>query len=262
MGSPRSNQSSQHTPVRSGCKNPARPGPSSYVTAVLQQGDVVAGGYLPMGSNVICLTKLRLGDNEVLAIYKPRDGESPLVDFAGGTLYRRERAAYLLSTLIGWPQVPTTVIRQGPLGVGSFQLFVHANFDRNYFTLGQDKDDELRAIALFDVVANNADRKAGHFLLDEQDSIWVVDHGLTLHETPKLRTVIWDFSGQHIPNDLLADLRVAGEKLKDHLPASAEIRSLLSPAEFQALCDRISQVLMFGRYPEPGPLRHYPWPPI
>ena len=133
-----------------------------------------------------------------LAVYKPRRGEAPLYDFPDGTLYRREFAAYVVSEAIGWHLVPPTVIRDGPYGVGTAQLFIDAQPKRNYFTLREDRSDDLKPMAAFDVFANNADRKGAHCLLDPEDRIWGIDHGLTFNVDYKLRTVIWDFSGQPV----------------------------------------------------------------
>jgi hypothetical protein len=135
----------------------------------------------------------------LLAVYKPARGESPLWDFEAGTLYRREVAAYELSKVLGWPRIPPTVVRQrGPHGVGALQLFIDA--DRRHFL---DEQSTRRAtwarVALFDVIVNNADRKSGHCLFDANDEVWVIDHGLTFNVDHKLRTVIWDFSGEQLP---------------------------------------------------------------
>src|SRR5207248_851304 len=126
------------------------------------------------------------------AVYKPWRGERPLWDFPDG-LFRREVAAYELSAALGWDIVPETVARDdGPHGPGSYQRFVDADFTEHYFTLleaARDLD-ALRKIAVFDLVANNADRKSGHCLVDAGDHIWGIDHGLCFAVPPKLRTVM------------------------------------------------------------------------
>ena len=132
----------------------------------------------------------------VQAVYKPHRGEQSLWDFPDG-LYRREVAAYRLSEALGWGLVPPTVLRDdGPFGTGSVQLFLEADYERHYFTLLEDggREGELEAFCAFDVVANNADRKSGHVLVDADEHLWGIDHGLCFHAQPKLRTVIWDFA--------------------------------------------------------------------
>jgi hypothetical protein len=198
----------------------------------------------------------------LMAVYKPARGESPLWDFEAGTLYRREVAAYELSKVLGWPSIPPTVVRrQGPHGVGAVQLFIDA--DRRHFLEEQSSRSETWArVALFDVIANNADRKSGHCLFDADDHVWVIDHGLTFHVDQKLRTVIWDFAGEPMPPELCGDVERAlidvekgglGEKLAD----------LLRPGEVRVLKRRLRGVLdPSWRFPEPTSGWSVPWPPI
>ncbi|MDA8269709.1 MAG: SCO1664 family protein [Actinomycetota bacterium] len=172
---------------------------------VLCCGDVEVLGRMPWSSNATFLVVCRLGSDVVPAIYKPERGERPLWDFPTG-IHRREVAAYELSELLGLGIVPETVTRiDAPMGVGSLQRFVPANFSEHYFTVLEDptKHDRLRALAAFDVVSNNADRKGGHVLLDVDGSIWAIDNGLSFHEEPKLRTVIWEFAGDPVPETLV-----------------------------------------------------------
>ena len=140
------------------------------------------------------------------AIYKPRRGEAPLWDFPNGSLYRREVATYLVSESIGWSLVPPTVARDGPHGVGSMQLFIEHD-PQTYFVSPAERDRAAsEQIALLDWVLNNADRKSEHCIQDLAGRTWAIDHGLTFHVEPKLRTVIWDFAGEPISADLLTDL--------------------------------------------------------
>jgi hypothetical protein len=196
------------------------------------------------------------------AVYKPARGESPLWDFEAGTLYRREVAAYELSKVLGWPNIPPTVVREkAPHGVGALQLFIDA--DRRHF-LGQNSapEDVWLRIALFDVVVNNADRKSGHCLFDANDKVWVIDHGLTFHTEEKLRTVIWDFSGQPLPGDLCGDVERALIKLERGQLGKA-MRELISPAELRVLRRRLRAVLdPAWRFPEPSSAWSIPWPPV
>ena len=135
---------------------------------------------------------------EAKAIYKPVRGERPLWDFPSG-LHRREVAAWELSEYLGWHLVPPTIMRDGPFGEGSLQLFVAADFEQHYFTLYEgraDLHDALRRMCAFDLLANNTDRKSGHCLLGLDGRIWGIDHGLCFAEDFKLRTVIWEFGGE------------------------------------------------------------------
>jgi uncharacterized repeat protein (TIGR03843 family) len=204
-------------------------------------------------------------------VYKPARGESPLWDFAAGTLYRREVAAYQLSKVLGWPRIPPTVVRdRGPHGVGALQLFVDAD-GRHFLSEGVSQGAESdgpparptwQRIALFDVITNNADRKSGHCLFDSEDRVWVIDHGLTFHVDPKLRTVIWDFSGEPLPSDLCADLE--GALLALERGALADLlQPLLSPPEIRLLKRRLRGVLdPRWRFPEPTSAWSVPWPPV
>jgi uncharacterized repeat protein (TIGR03843 family) len=167
----------------------------------------------------------------------------------------------VLSRALGWPNVPPTVVRDGPHGPGSVQLFVRADPRQHYLTMRHDRPEEFRAVAAFDVVAGNGDRKSGHCLLGDDGAIWVVDHGLCFSAEPVLRTVIWDFAGQSVPQPLRADLRRVGGELRDG-PLCAEMRELLDPAEVEAAADRAAGLAGSGVFPEPGPGRSVPWPPV
>jgi uncharacterized repeat protein (TIGR03843 family) len=216
---------------------------------------------MPWSSNATFLATVTLDDVAMPAIYKPHRGERPLWDFPQG-LYLREAAAFELSELLGWGVVPETIVRvDGPLGPGSFQRFVPADFSEHYFTLLDDPatHDALKVIAAFDMVANQADRKSGHCLLGDDGRIWAIDNGLCFHVEPKLRTVIWDFAGQPIPAPLLDDLRaLAGaERPLDRLCP------YLSDAEVQTLAKRARAVVRAGVFPHPGDdHRAYPWPMV
>jgi hypothetical protein len=195
-------------------------------------------------------------------VYKPARGESPLWDFEAGTLYRREVAAYQLSKALGWPRIPPTVVREtGPHGPGALQLFVEA--DGRHFLSEQTRHrDSWLRIALFDVITNNADRKSGHCLFDAEDRIWVIDHGLTFHTDPKMRTVIWDFAGEPLPADLCGDLEGALMVLEKGALAEA-LAALLKPGEIRLLKRRLRGVLdPTWRFPEPTSAWSVPWPPV
>ena len=229
----------------------------------LRIGALNVEGRLPWSSNLTFLVDVAAADGgpdtpSLSAVYKPGRGERSLWDFPDG-LYRREIAAYALSELLGWGLVPPTLPRDdAPFGPGCVQLFVEADYEQHYFTLldGGGHDEILRTICLFDVLANNADRKSGHVLVGPGDRLWAIDHGLCFHEQPKLRTVIWDFAGEPLPLARLADL----ERLCD--PDREVFRGLLTGSEMEALTRRARLLLHTGRFPEPvaGDRPPYPWP--
>ncbi len=234
----------------------------SQAPRALVEGDLEILGLMPGASNYTFLARARADREEVLAIYKPRRGEIPLWDFPSGTLCAREVAAYELSRCLGWPRVPPTVMRDGPEGEGSVQLFVRFDPEQHYFTLEIERRDEFRGVAAFDLVANNADRKAGHCLLGHDGQVWSIDHGVCFAAEPKLRTVIWGFIGEPIPAGLLEDLRRARGEL-DGGDLVERLSTLLAPEELAALARRIEALVAAGVYPQPEPgTRPYPWPPI
>ncbi len=211
---------------------------------------------MPWSSNGTFLVELCLGGETGAAIYKPLRGERPLWDYPTG-LYRREVAVYVVSDALGWDVVPETVLREdGPYGPGSLQRYVPAHFEDHYFTMLERPElhDALKLICLLDLLVNNGDRKSGHCLRGEDGAIWAIDHGLCLHEEPKLRTVIWDFAGQAVPPDRLetvARLAVA---------PPPELATLLGPAELDALSGRAAAVLRRPVFPSATSGRAYPWP--
>ena len=225
---------------------------------LLSSGEVEIEGRLPWSSNYSFLTTLSCGELERKAVYKPGRGERPLWDFGTG-LYRREVAAYELSAAYGLELVPETVLRlDAPLDAGSLQRFVDADFEEHYFTLLEDPrhHDRLRELAGFDVLANNADRKGGHVLVDSEGAIWGIDNGLAFHSETKLRTVIWDFAGEPVPERIL---EVCRSIVGDGVPSRLE--PLLEPEELEALSRRARSMLKVRRLPAPrDDHRAYPWP--
>jgi uncharacterized repeat protein (TIGR03843 family) len=224
--------------------------------SLLARGEIEVQGRMPWSSNGTFLVTVSQAGVAVPGIYKPHRGERPLWDFPGG-LHQREVAAFALSEALGWRLVPATVLRDdAPLGVGSLQWFVDADFEQHYFTLLEDGRHHaaLRAMATFDLVANNADRKSGHCLLDAEGHLWGIDHGLCFHAQPKLRTVIWDFAGEPIPGSLLDDLR---RLIAAPPPALVD---LLDRDEVAAVVRRAEAVIRLAEFPNPGEARPYPWP--
>lgn len=235
--------------------------------AFLTRADVELEGRMPWSSNATFLATLR-GDVdgtpiEQQAIYKPVRGERPLWDFEPG-LHRRERAMYVLSERLGLGLVPPTVIRHdGPLGEGSFQWFVDADHGEHYFTVYEQRAHlrpQLAALAVLDVLANNTDRKSGHCLYEpprdgRPDRVWAIDNGLCFAAEYKVRTVIWEFAGDPIDDDLLARIAPMCECV------DGELAELLAADEVAAM-QRRATALVAGRVlpDEPTSYRSYPWP--
>ena len=211
---------------------------------------------MPYSSNATFLVSITLQDKTVQAIYKPMRGEKPLWDFAPG-LHRREVAAYRLSEAMGLNCVPPTVLRDGPNGEGSVQLLIEANPDEHYFTLfeqRQDLHDQFRAMCALDIVANNTDRKSGHVLVDKDQRVWGIDHGLCFAEDFKIRTVIWEFGGEVLPESI----RQAVEPLITNVPL--EVATLLTTQEVLAISERAKWLIDGAAFPVDPSGRHYPWP--
>lgn len=214
-------------------------------------------------SNYVFLASLEHPEHgQGLGIYKPARGERPLSDFPRGTLHHREVAAYEFSRLLGWGLVPPTVEREGPEGVGSMQLVIEHEPAEHYFALRERADLEAQFVrfAVFDLVANNADRKGGHLLLDASNRVWGIDNGLCFHAYEKLRTVIWDFAGTEIPEALLGDLRRVRACLDVEDESAASLLSRISEDERTALVRRIDELAGHPVLPEMYPWRCTPWP--
>lgn len=208
---------------------------------------------------------------EQLAVYKPERGERPLWDFPGGTLHRREVAAYVISEALGWGMVPATVLREdAPHGRGSLQRFVPHDPEQHYFWLLEqgassrgDGDErllgQLQRMVVFDLVINNADRKAGHVLL-EGEEVRLVDHGVSLHVEDKVRTVAWEFATRPIPEQARRDVASLAEALAGGQRPAEQLAELLAADEIEALIARARRVASSERFPEPTGHRPYPWP--
>lgn len=236
--------------------------PSSDVPSREQQlelllaGDIEIEGRMPWSSNATFLVELRRGELAGQAIYKPLRGERPLWDFEPG-LHRREVAAYRLSEATGLAFVPPTVLRDGPLGEGSLQWFVEVDHQQHYFTIFQHRaelHDALRAVAVFDLLANNTDRKSGHVLIDGADRIWGIDHGLCFASDFKLRTVIWEFGGEDIPASLVGAVAPLAERIP------LEVATLLADDEVEAVRRRARRIVEHPVFPVDASGRRYPWP--
>lgn len=231
-------------------------------------GTVIAGadrlalvgvvGALPFASNTTVVAESADG---VRWVYKPEQGEQPLWDFPWRTLAAREVLAYEVSEAMGLGIVPETVLADGPYGPGSAQRFLSEDPDFDPRPLFRGRlAPVLWPFAVLDVVSNNADRKLGHLLREPGvDRLWGIDHGLTFHPHPKLRTVLWGFAGQRIPAGLVEAVR----RLDEALPAGLcdRVATLLSPREAEALAVRVGELLENPVHPDPPDDRPaVPWP--
>jgi len=256
------------------------------ITALLKYGELEVLGRLAGSSNATLLSTVTSPDGEQRkCVYKPVHGERPLWDFAEGSLAGREVAAYQLSDILGWVVIPVTVWRdEGPYGEGSVQMWVDAADEDGVVSLVPTSDQpegwlhvlsgeneagqsvsvihqqrvDLQQIALLDALMNNADRKAGHVLIGDGDRLWGIDHGLTFHDEPKLRTVLWGWAGEPIPSAFLDDVEGLKQNWTD---VERLLEDYLAGYELVALRSRIEDLLERGRFPAPshgGP--SIPWP--
>ncbi len=225
------------------------------MAGLLAGGDIDVLGLMPWSSNGTYLVEVHRGDDHAPAVYKPERGERPLWDFPGG-LWRREVAAFELSEAMGLGLVPPTAARaEAPMGPGSLQAFIPARFSEHYFTF---RDIEthlgaLRGLCAFDLVANSADRKGGHCLIDERDRIWAIDNGLSFHVEFKVRTVIWDFAGEALPGEVADSLLRA-------LGSLDRLAPWIDHDELGAVERRATRLLAEGHFPHDPSGRRYPWP--
>ena len=226
------------------------------VLDLLATADIDIVGRMPNSSNATFFVVVGGEEHGVHGIYKPGAGERPLWDFPEG-LFKREIAAYELSEALGYEIVPPTVYREGPAGEGSLQLFVDHNHNEHYFHLLEQRPDthsQLRTMTVFDVVANNTDRKGGHCLLDTAQRVWAIDHGVCFAADFKLRTVIWEFGGEKLPQEI----REVIEPLVESVPLT--VSALLSSDEIFALQERAQWICEGGAFPIDKTGSRYPWP--
>lgn len=254
---------------------------------ILLRGAVKPVSRIRSASNATFLCAATLGETTVACVYKPVAGEQPLWDFPDGTLAGREVGAYLISAALGWDIVPHTIIRDGPAGVGMVQLWVEQHdepqetgpvdlcpsdsvppgylsiitaydYSGGEVTLAHADDPQLRRMAVFDVVVNNADRKGGHILAGADGRIYGVDHGVSLHSHDKLRTVLWGWAGTPIADDDVAALAELDRELTGTL--GSRLREHITAAELAALRRRIRSLLDDPVMPSPNGRRPLPWP--
>ena len=229
--------------------------------SLLEIGEIAVEGRLVDASNATLFVVVSHQGEETRAIYKPVAGERPLWDFPDGNLASRERAAYLVDQALGFNHIPLTIVRDGPFGIGAVQQWIDIDESIDLEVFFRKDDPQLREVALLDAVINNTDRKIGHLLPEPSGHLYICDHGVTFHEEDKLRTVLWQWSGQPLSElevKALQDLlrKISGQELE-------ELNSLLTQGEIAALHERINRLLVTGIFPEPNPeWPHIPWPPF
>ena len=236
--------------------------PLKRIIEILQKGSLQVEGQFTFSSNYTFLTSITYKKSSCKAVYKPQKGETPLWDFTPDTLANRETAAFLISEALSWGYVPPTIIRSdAPFGRGSLQWFITHNPEMNYFTFSEEIKENLRPVVVFDMILNNADRKGSHVIIDDQGQIWLIDHGICFHHEPKLRTVIWDFIGERISDQIILDLHLLNEKLSPNSPLMSELEKLLSLQELTALKRRIEHIIKVPFFPVPDKnSRPFPFP--
>lgn len=229
---------------------------------LLRYGEIKIKGEFVWGSNYTFLAEVDQDSDSIQGVYKPSRGERPLWDFPASSLARREAAAYLVSEALGWELVPPTVYRKkAPIGPGSLQLFIEHDPEVHYFNLSETDRQRLRPVVLFDLLINNADRKGSHLLFDNDHHLWLIDHGVCFHADDKLRTVIWDFAGEPIPEKLLDDLRCFRQIFMPGTTFYHEIQPLLNTGELKSLGRRANYLVSIHQFPQPDPdERSFPWP--
>ena len=225
--------------------------------ALLTQGELVVTGRLVDASNATLYTSITHGGQTMNAIYKPIAGERPLWDFPDGSLAHREYAAYLISEHCDFNLVPLTILRDGPYGPGMVQEWIEINEDIDLANFFSTNDPQLRSMAIFDAIINNTDRKIGHLLPSIEGELFGCDHGVTFHAQDKLRTVLWQFSGDALTEVELDQLASSARTLNSNL----DLTPYLTESEIAALNARIQRLLTTGVMPEPNAdWPAVPWP--
>ena len=250
------------------------PGGSNYVFVVrltdpVKYPELLDQNTSSPGSDTEAQTAEEIDESaSIYGIYKPQSGERPLRDFPAGTLHNRERSAYLVSRELGWPNIPPTVIRAGPHGEGSVQLFIDAAVvpedeePDNYFTLRDERLDDFRDMAMFDALVHNADRKGGSCIVSDDRKLWAIDHGLTFNQFARRRTVMFEFNGTEYPANLLNDVEELINVLESESTLSFELKKRLSELEVEDVVTRAKEMIEFGHYPYLDPDANVPWPMV
>ena len=259
--------------------------------ALLREGELRIHGRLTEASNAAFYCTVSDGAQEAVCVYKPVRGERPLWDFPDGTLAGREVAAYQVSAATGWHLVPPTVLRDGPYGEGMCQIWVESDPEAGLLALQDAEEPEpgwcaigradvgegrtallvhaddprLRRLAVLDSVLNNADRKGGHLLPAVDGRVYGIDHGVTFAVPGKLRTLLWGWAGEPLPDEATGALTGLREQLADPAADSLgeRLAALLTETEVAAVRERVESLLRTGLHPLPsGEWPAVPWPPI
>ena len=229
----------------------------SEVRNVIDVGELSVEGRFVDASNATLFAKSVFEEIEVSVIYKPIAGERPLWDFPDGNLAGREVSAYLLSEELGLHLVPYTILREGPFGPGMVQEWIEIDEELDIVEIAQSAHPAIRAMALFDAIINNTDRKYGHILPKNNEEIFGCDHGVTFHEDPKLRTVLWQFTNEKFTQ---AERKIIENAIE---VSKALLSEHLTDREIEALIERSRQLLERGAFPEPSQdWPTVPWPPF
>ncbi|MEU0580972.1 SCO1664 family protein [Streptomyces griseoincarnatus] len=256
---------------------------------LLVRGELTVHGRIREASNAALYCTVTHEDREAACVYKPVAGERPLWDFPDGTLAGREAAAYEVSRATGWDLVPPTVLRDGPYGEGMCQLWIETEPGAELLALvdgeepepgwkaigfaevGEGRtallvhadDDRLRRLSVLDAVINNADRKGGHLLPTADGRLYGIDHGVTFNTENKLRTLLWGWAGEPLPEEALDVLKRLRDALAPSGLLTAALTPLITPAEIDATRARVDALLASGTHPEPGTdWPAIPWPPV
>jgi len=221
---------------------------------LFQSGELVVIGRLVDASNASLLCSL---PDKAKVIYKPIAGERPLWDFPDGNLASREVAAYYISEVGDFQVVPKTVLREGPFGSGAIQRWIDTSEEADVIAIAQSDDSQMRNLALFDIVINNADRKFGHILITSENRIFGCDHGVSFHKENKLRTVVWQFAEKPLNPMEIQQLNQLLSRIDRKY-----LSSYLSDDEIESIFERTKDLLEFGRFSSPNPnWPAVPWPP-
>lgn len=273
------------------------------VVDALTRGELTVVGQITDSSNIALLCEVEgkavekaatITGPPVHVIYKPVRGERPLWDFPEGTLAGREVATFEVSRAGGWDVVPPTVLRDGPLGEGSAQLWIGDPFTpltngrpvdicsprsvpegwlsiidgelmggRAVRVIHENRDD-VRDVAVLDAVVNNGDRKGSHLQRDRVGALWGFDHGVTFSSEPKLRTVLWGWAGDPLRDaDVIRLERLRGLLDDGDSPLARRLAELLPADDLRALRRRVSALIRSRRHPRPtGGWPAIPWPAL
>ncbi|MFF8595527.1 SCO1664 family protein [Streptomyces sp. NPDC015220] len=263
--------------------------PEAGSAELLARGELTVRGRIREASNAALFCTVACDGLEASCVYKPVAGERPLWDFPDGTLAGREVAAYEVSEATGWGLVPPTVLRDGPYGEGMVQLWIEADPEAELLALldaeepepgwkaigfaevDEDRtallvhadDERLRRLAVLDAVINNADRKGGHLLPTADGRLYGIDHGVTFNVDDKLRTLLWGWAGDPLPQEAVGVLKGLKDALGEGGALAARLSGLITPAETDATRARVDALLAAGTHPEPsGQWPAIPWPPV